>query len=54
MIIESKNWIWQILEKEHNYDDDGLDQSEEYFRKKKNDNHNDIYFPPEESDPPHY
>ena len=25
-----------LMEKEHNYDNDGLDQSEEYFRKKRN------------------
>ena len=40
------------MEKERNYDNDGLDPSEEYFRKKDNDN--DTYFPPEESEPPHY
>ena len=38
--------------KERNYDNDGLDPSEEYFREKKKDN--DPYFPPEESEPPHY
>ena len=41
------------MEKERDYDKDGLDPSEEYFRKKKND-YDDNYFPPEESDPPHY
>ena len=41
-------------EKEHNYDNDGLDPSEEYFRKKKKNNDEDTYFPPEESEPPHY
>ena len=44
MIKESKKCIGQIMEKEHNYDDDGLDPSEEYFRKKKNNNHNDTYY----------
>ena len=40
------------MEKELNYDNDGLDPSEEYFRKKENDD--DTYFPTEESEPPHY
>ena len=40
--------------KEHNYDNDGLDPSEEYFRMKKDNNDMDTYFPPEESEPPHY
>ena len=40
------------MEKELNHDNDGLDPSEEYFRKKDNDE--DTYFPPEESEPPHY
>ena len=31
--------------KERNYDNDGLDPSEEYFRKKKKDNYDDTYFP---------
>ena len=39
--------------KDRNYDNDGLDPSEEYFRKKKKVN-DDTYFPPEESEPPHY
>ena len=39
------------MEKERNYDNDGLDPSEEYFRKN---NDEDTYFPPEESEPPHY
>ena len=43
----------QSIKKERNYDNDGLDPSEEYFRKKK-DNDDDTYFPPEESKPPHY
>ena len=42
------------MEKERNYDNDGLDPSEEYFRKKKKGNDEDTYFPPEESEPPHY
>ncbi len=40
------------MEKELNYDNDGLDPSKEYFKKKENDD--DTYFPPEESEPPHY
>ena len=44
----------QSMEKEPNYDNDGLDPSEEYFRKKKKGNDEDTYFPPEESEPPHY
>ena len=39
------------MERERNYDNDVLDPSEEYFKKKENDN--DTYFPPEESEPPH-
>ena len=31
--------------KERNYDNDGTDPSEEYFRKKKKDNDDDTYFP---------
>ena len=41
------------MERENDYDNDGLDQLEEYFRKKKG-NDGDIYFPPEESEPPYY
>ena len=41
------------MEKERNYDNDGLDPLQEYLRKKKKGN-DDIYFPPEESEPPHY
>ena len=37
------------MEKEPNYDNDGLDPSEEYFRKKKKGNDEDTYFPLEES-----
>ena len=36
------------MERESDYDNDGLDPSEEYFRKKKKDNDDDTYFPPEE------
>ena len=39
---------------ESNYDNDGLDPSEEYFRNKKKVNDEEIYFSPEESEPPHY
>ena len=42
------------MERERNYDNDGLDPSEEYFRRKKKDNDEDTYFPTEESEPPHY
>ena len=42
------------MDKKHNYDNDGLDPSEEYFRKKKKSNDDDTYYPPEESEPPHY
>jgi len=42
------------MQKERNYDSDGLDPSEEYFRKEKKCNDEDIYFPPKESEPPHY
>ena len=38
------------MEREIDYDNDGLDPSEEFFRKKDN----DTYFPIEESKPPHY
>jgi len=41
------------MEKEPNYDNDGLDPSEEYFKKKESNEH-EIYFPQEESEPPHY
>ena len=42
------------MEIESNCDNDGLDPSWEYFRKKKKGNDEEIYFPPEESEPPHY
>ena len=43
-----------LNEEERNYDNDGLDQSEEYFRSKRKSDDEDTYFPPEESKPPHY
>ena len=43
-----------LIGRETDYDNDGLDQYEEYFRKKKKGNDEDTYFPPEESEPPHY
>ena len=43
-----------LMGKERNYDNDGLDPSEEYFKKKEKGNDDDTYFPPEESEPPHY
>ena len=42
------------MDKASNYDIDGLDPSEEYFRKKKNDRDYNIYFPPEKSEPTYY
>ena len=42
------------MEREKDYDNDGLDQTEEYFRKKEKSRGDDTYFPPEESEPPHY
>ena len=42
------------MEKQRNYDDDGFDPSEEYFRKKEKSREDDTYFPSEESEPPHY
>jgi len=43
-----------LNEEERNYDNDGLDQSEEYFIRKRKGDDEDTYFPPEESKPPHY
>ena len=40
--------------RESDYDNNGLDPSEGYFRKKKKVDDKDTYFPPEESEPPHY
>ena len=37
-----------------NPDNDSLDQSEEYFRKKDDSYENEEYFPLETSNPPHY
>ena len=42
------------MEKEPNYDNDGLDLSEEYFKRKKKGDDEDTYFPQEESEPSHY
>ena len=42
------------MERENVYDNDVLDPSEEYFRKKKKGKDDDTYFPPEESELPHY
>ena len=42
------------MEKTRNYDNDVLDPSEEYFRKKKKDIDDYTYFPLKESEPPHY
>ena len=50
-----KKCISKVMEKERDYDNDGLDPSEEYFRKKKiGFDDDDTYFPQEESEPPHY
>ena len=42
------------MKREIDYDNDVLDPSEEYFRKKKKVNDQETYFPPDESEPPHY
>ena len=42
------------MDKERNYDNDELDPSDEYFRKKKKGNDRDTHFPLKESEPPHY
>ena len=42
------------IDKECSYDNEGLDPSEEYFRKKKKSNDEDTYSPSEESEPTHY
>ena len=42
------------MDRESNYDNDGLDLSEEYFKKKKKGDDEETYFPLEESEPPHY
>ena len=46
--IKEKIFI-ALMRRESNYDNDGLDPSEEYFRKKKKGNDEDTYFPLEES-----
>ena len=43
-----------LMERESDYHNDGLNPSEEYFRKKKKGNDEDTYFAPQESEPPHY
>ena len=42
------------MEKERNYDNDGLDPSKEFFKKKEKGIDIVTYFPQEESEPPHY
>ena len=42
------------MKRESNYNNDGLDLSEEYFRNKKKGNEEETYFPPKESETPHY
>ena len=42
------------MENEPNYDNDRLDPSEEYFKKRKKGNDEETYFPPEESETSHY
>ena len=43
------------MNNERNYDNDGLDPSEEYFKEKRKINDDDDdYFPLDESEPPHY
>ena len=53
MDLSDENMI-KTTDKKSNYDNDGLDPSEEYFRKKEKVNDDDTYFPPEESEPPDY
>ena len=53
-LIAQLSLLDQKMGKERNYDKDGLDPSEEYFKKKEKGNDKDTYFPPEESEPPHY
>ena len=43
-----------MMERKNDYDNDGLDQSEEYFRKWEKGNDEDTYYSPEESEPLHY
>ena len=42
------------MKKKRNYDNDGLDPSEEYFKKKEKGHEDETYFPLDESKPPHY
>ena len=42
------------MENEQNYDNEELDPSEEYLRKKERSNDKNTYFPPEELEPHHY
>ena len=42
------------MERENDYDNDVLDPSEEYFRKKKKGKDDDTYLTPEESEHPNY
>ena len=42
------------MDKKRNYDNYGLDPSEEYYRRKQKGNDDDTYFLPEESGLPHY
>ena len=42
------------MEKERNFDNDWLDPSKEYFRKKEKSRDDETYFSPEESEPPHF
>ena len=37
-----------------NFDDDSFDEVEEELRKRDPDEEDRVYFPPEESKPPHY
>ena len=53
-LIELNSLIQQQITSKGDYDNNGLDPSEEYFRKKKKGNDEETYFPPEESEPPHY
>ena len=40
--------------RESDYDNGGLNPSEEYFKKKKKDNDENTYFPSKELETPHY
>ena len=43
-----------ILTSERNFDDDSYDEVEESLRDVHPDEEDRVYFPPEESQPPHY